>query len=167
MKARLIAASVLTILATLVTGVAMAWYASDTGVPNPGTLVITTPGTTGLPFDVSGMAPGDTVHGRFVVSNEGSAALSVHALITGESRGPADLAEVLDVCVRLCIGDEPYMVWQDSLKDLLGVPMGSEPGVLLLPGEFVTYEFTVCFRPGAGNEYQGSQWTGTICFGAY
>lgn len=164
---------VIALAAILVSSATMAWFTSQVEITGnlfqAGTLTLEL-GEHPLPFELDNMQPGDVYEEEVTVQNLGSLDFKFKAVITEDEAAPAAgepgyLPDQLWVTVTM----EAGKVYAGTLADLLAsdlvytdadgnvVPLAAETG----EGKV---EFKVEFLTGAGNDYQGSGFNGTITF---
>lgn len=165
---------VIALAAILVSGATMAWFTSQTEITGnlfqAGTLTLGLGEVHLLPFELTNMQPGDVKTEDVTVQNLGSLDFKFKAVITEDEAAPAAgepgyLPDQLWVTVTM----EAGKVYAGTLADLLGndlVYTDADSNVVPLPAETGEgkVEFKVEFLTGAGNDYQGSGFSGTITF---
>lgn len=157
MRKILLSLVIIAVLASTVTASAIAlWTDTETSSANvftTGTLDIALTDGAPLPFNVSGMAPGDSVSGTLVVANSGSLQLRYAMTTTGD--GASTLDEQLD-CV---IMQGATTLYDGKLSSaFIGDPaQGAQAGDRTLDaGINETLTFTVTLPIDTDNTYQGA-----------
>ena len=144
------------LLASTVTASAVALWtdteSSSANVFTTGTLDIALTDGTPLPFNVTGMAPGDNVTGTLVVTNSGSLQLRYAMTTTGDG------ASILDEQLDCVIMEGVTTLYSGKLSSaVIGNPaQGAQAGDRTLnSGNNETLTFTVSLPIDTDNTYQG------------